>query len=187
MEIFNVKKDNFDCSENNYYFINKEAIVRFYQGLNCDLVFCIDTYPNIVNKVSFIIDKSKYKEICDLIYNMLEEIHFRKDIIGYNELFEKGYFSWQSDAPANDEQITGDFVYNYLNIIPVESGYKLEFINNTDDHYFCVEVNTDRSRYDRIRFDMFKLFKKLEYACHEEDDKFLKLKVKALKLAKSNK
>lgn len=189
MEIFNVKKDNFDCSDNNYYFINDEAIMHFYQGMNCDLVLSINTYPNIIDKVSFIIDKKEFKDIYNLIYNMLEEIHSRKDILGYNELFEKGYFSWKSDAPANEESWgqTSEFIYNYFNIIPMESAYNLEMINNTNSCMFCIEINTDRSRYDKMRFDMFKLFKNLESVCYEENMDVLRSKVKKLKLSKINK
>lgn len=189
MEIFNVKKDNFDCSDNNYYFINDEALMCFSQGLNCDLTLSVNTYPNIEGKVSFIIDKKEFKDIYDLIHNMLEEIHRRKDVLGYNELFEKGYFSWKSDAPANEELwgTKDEFIYNYFNIIPMESAYILEMVNNTDNYIFCIEINTDRSRYERIRFDVFDFFKNLEHVCHEEDSNFLKEKVKKLKLSKINK
>ena len=78
---------------------------------------------------------------------------------------------------------TNEFVYNYFNIIPIENGYNLEIINSTNSHNFCVKINTYRSRYDRIRVDMFKLFKNLEYACIEEVINNFKTKVKNLKLS----
>lgn len=182
-KIINVKKYNYDCCDNHFYFINDDAVICFYQSLNCDLVFSISTFK-AMEKVTFMITKNEFENIYDLISNMLNEIHARKDILGYRELFEKGYFCWKSDAPTNDGEwtVNNELIYNYFNIIPDESIYKLEFINNTNNCRFCVEVNTDRSRYDRIRFDIWDLYKKLEYICPSEDATFLNETVKQLAL-----
>ena len=181
--IINLKRYSYDCCENNFYFINDEAVVHFYQAPNYDLVFSILTLNNS-NKVSFIVSQYEFKELYNSIAHMLNEIHFRKDIIGYRELFEKGFFSWQSDAPANEEawSANDNFVYNYFNIIPVESAYKLEFINSTNNPRFTVEINTDRSRYDRIRFDVWDFYKELENICHTVDETILKDNIKQLVL-----
>jgi len=186
-KIINVKEYNYDCSNNHFYFIDDNAIICFYQGLNCDLVFSIHTFDS-VDKVIFTISESEFKEIYDLIDNMLNEIQSRKDILEYTELFEKGYFSWKSDAPANEEEWNSNnqFIYNYFNIIPTHSAYKLEFINNTNNPRFCVEINTDRSRYGRIRFDIWDLYKKLESVCCEDSKEVLLENVKHLAIKFKN-
>ena len=182
-KIINVIKYNYDCSANHFYFINDCAIVCFYQALNCDLVFSVYSFHNL-NKVEFIISKTKFKKVYELIHNMLKEIHYRKNSLEYNELFKKGYFSWQSDAPANEEAWArnDEFVYNYFNIIAIESAYKLEFINNTSNPRFSVEINTDRSRYGRMRFNIWDLYKNLESVCCKEGKTKLKDEVMQLAL-----
>lgn len=183
-KIINVRKFNHDCCENHFYFINDDAIICFYQALNYDLIFSVLSFNN--NNITFIITETEFREIYYLIDSMLNKIHSRKDILGYKELFEKGYFSWQSDAPANEEDwaASNKFIYNYFNIIPIDYAYKLEFINNTNNPRFCIEINTDRSRYDRMRFDMWDLYKKLEKVCPLENEMFLNETVKQLYLKK---
>ena len=182
-KIINVEKYNYDCCTNHFYFINDEAIICFYQALNCDLIFSIFTFNDLEN-VSFIVSKNEFKQIYELIEGMLNQIHSRKDVIGYNELFEEGFFCWKSDAPSNEEAWASSdrFIYNYFNIIPIESGYKLEFINNTKTPRFSVEINTDRSRYDRMRFDVWDLYKNLENVCPKVDENDLNEMVKNLVL-----
>lgn len=182
-KIINVIEYNYDCSANHFYFINDDAIVCFYQALNCDLVFSVYSFNNL-NKIEFIISKTKFKKVYELIHNMLNEMHSREDILEYNKLFEKGYFSWKSDAPANEEAWTSneEFVYNYLNIITTESAYKLEFINNTSNPRFSVEINTDRSRYGRMRFNIWDLYKKLENVCYKDSKTTLNDNFKQLAL-----
>lgn len=186
-KIINMTEYNYDCSDNHFYFINDDAITYFYQSLNCDLVFSINSF-NSLNKVEFIISKTKFKEVYDLIDNMLKEMYLNKDTFEYQKLFEKGYFSWKSDAPANEEAWTSnaDFVYNYFNIIPDESSYKLEWINNTKKPRFCVEINTDRSRYGSMRFYIWDLFKNLENACIKENKITLRENVRQIILKKQN-
>lgn len=181
-KIINVKKFNYDCCDNHFYFISDDAIIDFYQALNCDLLFSVFNFNNLSN-VSFIVSEKDFKEVYDLIDEMLNEIHSRKDILGYNNLFEKGFFSWQSDAPANEDAWNNSFfIYNYFNIIPMHSAYKLEFVNNTNKPRFSVEVNTDRSRYDRIRFDVWDFYKKLEKVCPLVDKNVLNEIVKKMTL-----
>ncbi|MBE6149254.1 MAG: hypothetical protein E7170_00845 [Firmicutes bacterium] len=182
-KIINVMEYNYDCSTNHFYFINDDGIVCFYQALNCDLVFSIYSFKNI-SEVDFVISKTEFRKVYDLINDMLNEMHFRKDTLEYMELFEKGYFSWKSDAPANEEAwaSNNDFVYNYLNIIEIESAYKLKFINNTNNPRFCVEINTDRSRYGRMRFNIWDLYKNLENVCHKENKAVLEDDIKQLAL-----
>lgn len=167
-KIINVREYNCDCSSNHFYFINDDAVVCFYQALNHDLIFSAHTF-NGSDKVTFLITKDEFSEVYDLIDAMLTQIHSRKDVYGYNELFEKGHFYWQSDAPANDWAGNDGFIYNYISIIPTESAYKLEFINNTNFPYFSVEVNTDRSRYGSIGFAICTFYKELANVCSEED------------------
>lgn len=186
-KIINVIEYNYDCSANHFYFINDDAIVCFYQGLNCDLVFSVYSF-NKLNKVEFIISKTEFKKIYDLIDNMLKEMHSKGDALEYRKLFEKGYFSWKSDAPANEEAWASndEFVYNYLNIITTETAYKLEFINNTNNPRFCVEINTDRSRYGRMRFNIWDLYKNLENVCCKVDKTALENNVKQIALKYKN-
>ena len=61
-KIINVIEYNYDCSANHFYFINDDAIVCFYQALNCDLVFSVYSFNNL-NKIEFIISKTKFKKV----------------------------------------------------------------------------------------------------------------------------
>lgn len=187
-KIINVTEYNYDCSNDHFYFINEDAIICFYQALNCDLVFSIYSFNNL-NKVVFEISNNEFKEVFYLIDNMLKEMHSKKDTLGYKELFEEGYFSWKSDAPANEWAWSSneEFVYNYLNIIATESSYKLEFINNTNNPRFSIEINTDRSRYGRMRFNIWDLHKNLENVCHKTDKTVLNNDIKQLALKYKNK
>ena len=170
MKILRVEKYNRDCNPNKYYFINNDSIMCFFQTLNCDLVMLVNTY-NIEKEVVFSIKKEENKEVYDLITKMLnniEEMKFIKELNRtlpeYDELFKNGYFSWKSDAPANEDDWNKSvpFIYNYLNIKSLENEYQLIFINNINKNMFSVEVNTDRSRYGMIRFEVFDFFKNLE-------------------------
>ena len=183
MEIYNLKKYNFDCSYNNYYFISDNAMLQLYQSLNYDLVFYVNMYQNILKTVNFEIKSDEFPEIYSLINKMLVNIK-NENSSDYNRLFEKGYFSWKSDAPANEEEITKkSFIYNYFNIVESDDAYILEFVNNINKHRFSVEVNTDRSRYGSIRFDVYNLFKDLNDVCSIIDLDGLKNKEKQLKLS----
>ena len=44
MEIFKTVSDNFDCNDNTIYFIDDGAVMQFYQSLNYDLNFVVNTY-----------------------------------------------------------------------------------------------------------------------------------------------
>lgn len=177
MKVFQTIIDNRDCDNNYFYFINDDSVLNIYQGLNCDLMFTIYSYLGIKDKVSFVVRQDEYPEIFDLITNLLDRIESMKylrigNIISpeYRELFAKGYFSWQSDAPANEEDWGNSdkpFVYNYFNILPLENAYELLFVNNSNNYLFSVEVNTDRSRYGQLRFEVFDFFKKLDGTCEK--------------------
>lgn len=186
-KIINIKKYNYDCCTNHFYFINDNAIICFYQSLNCDLIFSCFSF-NKRNKVTFIVNEKEFKEVYDLIENMLKQINLKKDTLEYKQLFKKGYFSWQSDAPANEESWNKleKFVYNYFNIIPINTAYKLEFINNLDNNRFNIEINTDRSRYATIRFDLWDFYKNLEIVCPQEEQITLNKFVKCLALKYKN-
>lgn len=165
MKIFNHVSYNHDCSDDHIFFVTEEAYLKFYQSGNYDLVFSVNTFPDLKSSAKFKIKKEEYPFVHDLIKNMLNKIENHKILRGsnfidpdYQLLYKDGYFSWQSDAPANELSKEG-FVYNYLNILLDEDGsYILEFINNTNETNFCVEVNTDRSRYGSIRFDVWDFF-----------------------------
>lgn len=159
----------------------------FYQGLNCDLIFSVYSFSDL-KKVEFIVSKTQFEKIYNLINAMLKEMCSKKDTFEYNELFENGYFSWKRDAPANEETWGSNdkFVYNYFNIITNESSYSLEFINNTRNPGFCVEINTDRSRYGSMRFDVWDLFKNLENVCCKGDKTVLRNNVKQFVLKHKN-
>ena len=110
---------------------------------------------------------------------MLDNIEKEKSLLignrlapEYQELFSNGYFSWKSDAPANEgEWARNPFIYNYLNIKPNDNSYRFEFINNINKPFFNVEVNTDRSRYGKYRFYVVDFFKELGNTCEEIEDK----------------
>ena len=188
MEIYKTKKYNYDCSLYTYHFINDDlSTMSFHQTLNRDLVFDVEggIQESDSNEYSFVIKKSEFKEVYDLIENMLQSMKKRNDewvkriqAIGsslevmpeYRELFEKGYFSWKSDAPANEDNLgTQSKIYNYLDIIQHENEYELKFISNYKGSFYAcvVEVNTSRSRYDSLRFPVWDFFKNLEKVCEE--------------------
>ncbi len=190
MRIYKTNKSNFDCSPYTYHFINDDlSTMHFHQTLNCDLVFDVEEGPKDTdsNEYSFIIKKSEFKEVYDLIENMLKSIKERNDewvkrvqTIGsklkampeYKELFEKGYFSWKSDAPITEDHLGTHFEthkYNYLDVIQHEDAYELKFISNYKGTYYAcvVELNTSRSRYGVLRFPVWEFFNKLEKVCEE--------------------
>ena len=123
-----------------------------------------------------------------IIINMLKQINLKKDTLEYKQLFKEGYFSWKSDEPVNEESWNKleKFVYNYFNIIPINTAYKLEFINNLDNNRFNIEINTDRSRYATIRFDLWDFYKNLEIVCPQEEQITLNKFVKCLALKYKN-
>lgn len=173
MHIFRTIIDNYDCNDNLYYFITNNAVLKIFQGLNCDLCFSLLTFNSIEKKVSFSIKKEEYFDIYNLVEDMLCQIEGKKYLDfdygngkkiydpDYAELYKNGYFSWQSDAPAN-EYSHDEFIYNYFNILSYDNEFVFEFVNNIGNKSFTVEVNTDRSRYGMIRFDIFDFFLKLE-------------------------
>lgn len=187
MEIYKTKKNVHGWNPYTYHFISDEAEMIFHQGGSFDLLFTVNPYEldKLKNEYTFIIKKSEFKEVYDLITNMLKSMKKQNDewvkriqAIGsslevmpeYKELFEKGYFSWKSDAPANEDDLeTQEKKYNYFSIIPHDDEYELVFIigYKLSIWGFSVEVNTDRSRYNSLRFDVFTFFKKLEKVCEE--------------------
>ena len=181
MKIFKItdNKTTYSYEKNQYYFVGDDFWVKFFQGGNLDLVLYVNTFNKVKDKVSFSVKKEEYPEIYKLIFEMLQGIEKNKylnycdgkKIIApeYKELFEKGYFSWQSDAPANEEDwgSSKSFLYNYFNIISMDNEYRLEFINNVKKEYFSIEVNTDRSRYGTLRLDVWDFFNKLKDTCKE--------------------
>ena len=162
-----------------YYFINDEAVMFFDQGENGDLSFTVESNLEYEKEeYTFAIKKSEFKEVYDLITNMLESMKKRNDewvkrayecgskidmMPEYRELFEKGYFYWKSDAPANEDELGWERVkkYNYLSIIPHDDEYELVFTIGYKSIWLwgdTVSVNTDRSRYNVLRFDVWDFF-----------------------------
>lgn len=176
MQIFMTKSDaNNDYSDNKYYFVNECGYLEFYQLGSFDLVFTVHKFDVEQNVVSFTIDMNKYPKVYELINSMFDEVeklkHLRATNIitpEYKMLYDKGYFSWKSDAPTNECCYDKEgFVYHYFNIHKINDLFIFEFICNSDDPYFTVEVNTDRSRYEKLRFPVWNLFNKLEGACEK--------------------
>ena len=162
-----------DYSNNTYYFVNESGYLKFYQAGSFDLAFTVHKFDVDESVISFNINNNKYSKIYEYINSMLDEIEKLKylretNIIRpeYKELYEKGYFSWKSDAPANEYcKFNEDFIYNYFNIHKVNDSYIFEFVCNIDTPYFTVEVNTDRSRYAELRFPIWDLFNKIKEIC----------------------
>ena len=176
MQIFMTESsENYDYSNITYYFVNEYGYLNFHQMGSFDLAFTVHKFDREQNIIPFIIDKDKYPKVYELITSMLNEIEELKYLRGtnriipeYEMLYEKGYFSWKSDAPANECCHNGEeFVYHYFNIHKDNDSYIFEFICNIDALYFTVEVNTDRSRYANLRFPVWKFFNKLEGACEK--------------------
>ena len=176
MKIFMIDLDkNYDYSNKKYYFLNECGYLEFYQLGSFDLAFTVHKFDGKKNVISFNIDKNEYPKVYELINSMLNEIEELKylretNIIRpeYKELYKKGYFSWKSDAPANEYcTYKEEYAYNYLSIHQGEDSYMLEFICNIDKPYFTVEVNTDRSRYAELRFPVWNFFHKLNAACEK--------------------
>ena len=176
MQIFMTGSDNhYNYSNNQYYFVNECGYLKFYQLGSFDLAFTVHKFDDEKSVISFNIDKNEYSKVYELITDMLDAIEKLKylretNIISpeYKELYEKGYFSWKSDAPVNENcNYKEDFIYNYFSIHKGNNSYMFEFICNTDKPYFTVEVNTDRSRYAGLRFPVWAFFNNLEGACEK--------------------
>lgn len=186
MKIFRRKSNEISegCVSTRYFFIGYDFWVQFFQEDSQDLVFTVDSFTKVKEKASFIVKKEENPEIYDLISKMLQNIENNKyydfgdekKIIKeeYSSLFEKGYFSWQSDESENWNE---PFIYNSLNIIPGDNEYIFEFINNINRPAFSVEINTNRSRYVDFRFNVWDLFNDLKDVCKEiSEDEFKEVK-----------
>ena len=181
MKIFKTEDVNsYNYITDEYYFVDELGYLNFHQMGSFDLAFTVHKFDIQPNTLSFSIDKDKYPKIHELISSMLDEIENLKYLRGTNRiteeymmLYEKGYFSWQSDAPANENSVKEDFVYNYFNIHKNNNSYIFEFVSNVDSPFFTVEVNTDRSRYMELRFPVWDFFHKLRETCElkSEDEK----------------
>ena len=178
MQIFKLEDtEHYDYSNITYFFINEYGYLKFYQMGSFDLAFTVHKFDAEHNAVSFNIEKDSYPKVYDLITNMLNEIEKLKYLRGtnriieeYYSLYEKGYFSWKSDAPANECSSNEEFIYNYFNIHKDNNSYVFEFVCNENQPFFTVEVNTDRSRYDILRFPVWNLFNKLDNVCEKIDN-----------------
>ena len=173
MKIYRMVENNPSWSDNKFYFIGEDSYMKFYQKPSFDLAFTVSQI-NESDKNVFTVSKEENPMVYDLITKMLSSMGERKVLRDYKtlnpfyqDLFENGYFSWKSDAPSftYDESV----VYNYLNIIPADKCYNLVFIKNTDTPFYTVEVNTDRSRYGNLVFDVQDFFNDLEKACETLD------------------
>lgn len=179
MQIFMTSsRDYYDCCNDTYYFVDECGYLEFYQKGSWDLALTVHKFDNDQNIIPFKIDKDKYPKICELISSMFDGIEELKYLRGtnriipeYEMLYKKGYFSWQSDAPANDwSNHDEQFKYNYFNIHNDNGSYIFEFISSVDTPFFTVEVNTDRSRYEELRFPVWDFFNKLDKVCDKVDD-----------------
>ena len=173
-------KDNYDYSNNTYYFVDELGYLKLYQKGSLDLAFTVHKFNKEDNIIPFKIDKDKYPKVYELITSMFNEIEKLKYLRGtnrllpeYEMLYEKGYFSWKSDAPADECWNHNEhFKYHYFNIHKDNNSYIFEFICSLDTPFFTVEVNTDRSRYEELRFPVWDFFNKLKNDCDkvESDD-----------------
>lgn len=156
----------FDISNHSIKFIGEDFVTEFYQSGNQDL--------NLVTfscnkKIIIEIKKSERYNLYmlfDIFYKSLDNY---KSKYGYAELFEKGYFSWKSDAPSNEylNSSNNKLIYNYLNIYNKEDSYLMELINNTNKNDFVIEFNTNRSRYGILVCPVWDLFSNLK-TCTDE-------------------
>ena len=178
MRIFMTEQDkHYDYSNNTYHFVNECGFLKLCQLGSFDLAFIVYKFDVEKSIISFNIDKDEYPKVYELINSMLEEIERLKylretNIIRpeYKKLYEKGYFSWKSDAPVNEYcRSNEDFIYNYFNIHKGDDSYKFEFVCSNDDTSFTVEINTDRSRYAELRFPVWDFFNKLKEVCEKID------------------
>lgn len=176
MQIFMAESDkHYDYNNNIYYFVNKCGFLAFYQLGSFDLAFSVHKFDVEKRVISFSINKNEYPKVYELIKSMLNDIEKSKylretNIITpeYKMLYDKGYFSWKSDAPANECcNYKEEFEYNYFNIHNGNDSYIFEFVCNNDSPHFTVEVNTDRSRYEKLCFPVWDFFNKLEGVCEK--------------------
>ena len=179
MQIFMTSSgEDQDYSNYTYYFVNEFGYFVFYQKGSLDLGLTVRKFDSEQNKVSFTIDKDKYPQVYDLITSMFAGIEKLKYLRGtnrlipeYEMLYEKGYFSWKSDAPAYEYfGHNEDFKYHYFNIHKDDDSYIFEFICSTETTRFTVEVNTDRSRYAELCFPVWEFFNKLKNVCENVDE-----------------
>lgn len=82
----------------------------------------------------------------------------------YYQLMQKNTFIWKSDAPANENQFGyEEFVYNYWIINKTDNSYIFTFKKSQKDNInYCVDINTDRSRYESYRFITWKFYQNLK-------------------------
>ena len=155
-----------DIARHTIKFIEEDFVTEFYQSGNRDLN--LSTFSSNKKIIIEIKKSEKYNLfiLLDCFYKSLDDY---KNKYGYDELFKNGYFSWKSDAPANDYQISSNdqFIYNSLNIYNKEDSYLLELINNTNKNNFVIEFNTDRSRYGTLVCPIWDLFSNLK-SCTDE-------------------
>lgn len=158
---FSYKYNNISefCYPYTFEFMSDDFITYFYQSPNGDL--SLTTYSNIIDNKVLEIRKDDNYQLYMIFHKFYQSLDDYKEKYGYKELFETGYFSWKSDAPANELASNTPFIYNYLNIVPGNDVYKLELINNIKDNTFIIEFNTDRSRYGILVLCVYQLLKDL--------------------------
>lgn len=158
---FHIKYKNISnfCSPYTFVFEGDDFETYFYQSPNGDLSLTT-IVKDMSNRIIEIRKDENYQlySIFDNFYNGLENY---KDKYGYDELFANGFFSWKSDAPANELAVYENFIYNYLNIYKEKDVYKLVLVNNIKSNVFVIEFDTDRSRYGILVLWVFTLFKQL--------------------------
>ncbi len=188
MKIFKIKGPEVmkDCISSQHYFAGYDFLVKFYQEGSQDLVFLVNTVNKIKDEAFFSVKKEEYPEVYNLVSEMLQNIENNKYLdLGngkkiikeeYSSLFEKGYFSWQSDSPETCSDFSTS-AYNYFSIIPADNEYIFVFTNNVNRISFSIETNTDRSRYGEFRFNVWDLFNGLNSVCKEiSEDEFKKVR-----------
>ncbi len=132
--VFKINKNyNNDNHVSNYAFefIYDDFSTEFFQSGNGDLNLL--TTSSSTNDKVIEIRKNEDNELFNIFDEFYSSLDKYRNRFGYKELFESGYFSWKSDAPANEEDWTSKdkpFIYNYLNIFKEEDCYKLVLVNN---------------------------------------------------------
>lgn len=159
------------CNPYSYTFITDDSKIFYTQIGSGDLSFLCEP-KDYQDKINIVINKSDnillYQAFNKLYNNVIYEMSFNEHyFVGpvYERLYDGNKLSFQSDAMADEENMyngSKERAYNYLNVSKNDDTFELEFINNSGNKKFCIEFNTDRSRYERLVFHFVILIRDLK-------------------------
>ena len=161
IKIKEIYKAMFDTSNKAVIFISGDNTIMFSQGGSGDLAFSSFSHESQIN---IEIDKSENYKVymCfEQLYNKIKNDEIPLDTDNYYQsmIFKNGVISYKSDGFISEKN--GELLYCYLDIYKLDDKYLLKFTNDDSKERYCLEINTDRSKYGPCRFLFVELFKNL--------------------------